>query len=40
MKLHIDYCKGFGISVEEIEGTEENMGEFPPTLHHGEMLTE
>ena len=29
MKLHIDYCKGFGISVEEIEGTEEKMGEFP-----------
>ncbi|KAK1835127.1 thiamine biosynthesis protein [Podospora conica] len=25
MKLHIDYCKGFGISVEEIESTEENM---------------
>ena len=28
MKLHMDYCKGFGISIEEIEGTEENMGEF------------
>ncbi|KAI0145876.1 Phosphomethylpyrimidine kinase-domain-containing protein [Hypoxylon sp. NC0597] len=23
MKLHIDYCKGFGISKEEIEATEE-----------------
>ncbi|KAI1808501.1 Phosphomethylpyrimidine kinase-domain-containing protein [Daldinia bambusicola] len=25
MKLHLDYCKGFGISKEEIEATEEHQ---------------
>lgn len=26
MKLHLDYCKEFGISKEEIEATEEHQG--------------
>ena len=26
MNLHLDYCKGFGISKEEIEATEEHQG--------------
>ncbi len=26
MQLHIQYCKGFGISLEEIEDTEEKEG--------------
>ena len=28
MKLHLDYCKSFGISKEEMEATEEHQGEF------------
>lgn len=27
MKLHIEYCEGFGISREEIEASEESQGE-------------
>jgi len=30
MQLHITYCEGFGISREEIEKTEEKMGETSP----------
>lgn len=26
MRLHIGYCKGFGVSKEEIEATEESQG--------------
>lgn len=29
MKLHIDYCKSFGIEIEEIEATEEHQGTEP-----------
>lgn len=29
MKLHIDYCKSFGIEVDEIEATEEHQGMEP-----------
>jgi len=28
MKLHVEYCKGFGISQEEMEKTEEKEGKF------------
>ena len=28
IKLHIEYCKGFGISIEEIESTPEKQGKF------------
>ena len=30
MALHIDYCKGFGASKEEIETSEESQG----MMHH------
>jgi hypothetical protein len=26
MGLHINYCKGFGVTVEEIEASEESQG--------------
>lgn len=26
MKLHIEYCKGFGLTKEEIEASEESQG--------------
>ncbi len=26
MALHIDYCKGFGVSKEQIDATEESEG--------------
>jgi hypothetical protein len=28
MRLHIDYCKDFGVTKEEIEKTEESQGMF------------
>ncbi|KAJ0302874.1 hypothetical protein COL516b_006918 [Colletotrichum fioriniae] len=33
MSLHIDYCKGFGITVPEIEATEEHQGKSILTVH-------
>ncbi|KXH28904.1 phosphomethylpyrimidine kinase [Colletotrichum simmondsii] len=33
MSLHIDYCKGFGITVPEIEATEEHQGKSYLTIH-------
>lgn len=29
MELHVGYCKGFGISREEMEATEEKEGKQP-----------
>jgi hypothetical protein len=29
MNLHISYCREFGISLEEIESTEEHQGQLP-----------
>lgn len=26
MELHIEYCKGFGVTKEELEATEESQG--------------
>jgi hypothetical protein len=28
MELHIEYCKGFGVSKEEMEATAESQGMF------------
>lgn len=30
MKLHLEYCKGFGVTKEEIEVTEESQGKISP----------
>lgn len=26
INLHIDFCKGYGLSIEDIEGQEEDQG--------------
>jgi len=26
MDLHIDYCKGFGVTLEQMESAEEHVG--------------
>lgn len=32
MGLHIDYCKDFGVTKEDMEKTEESQGIFDSTL--------
>lgn len=34
MSLHIGYCKGFGVSKEEIEASEESQGMGTPEKKH------
>jgi thiaminase len=37
MDLHIEYCKGFGITKSEMESSEESQGMFKYLMHtkHG-----
>lgn len=39
MALHVDYCRGFGISKNEMEAAEESEG-MHGTSHVGWLLTE
>ena len=33
MALHVDYCKGFGITEAEMEASEESQGMCEPTRY-------
>ena len=38
MALHVEYCKGFGVSQEDMEACEESQGELEFFIHKFRML--